>query len=143
MGREPWPGLYRLLDRQHSLADLRAQGLHLLAADRWRSQKRPIPGDLALQELAAAQKAAGARAVLRDIRAAYDGRLLVLKGPEVAALYPSPELRPSFDLDLIADDAEKAQRSLVAAGFIPMGEFEDAYYVGLHHLRPLQHPTLP
>jgi Uncharacterised nucleotidyltransferase len=63
----------------------------------------------------------------------------VMKGPEVAGLYPDPVTRPYGDLDILAEDPEAAQKALISAGFEPTG-FDDGYYQGLHHLRPLRHP---
>ena len=96
-----------------------------------------------MEELRAVHNVAGERAVLSAAREAYDGQMLLLKGPEVAACYPDPALRPSKDLDILVDDAEEAQRALLAAGFEPGGLYGDDYYVGLHHLRPLRIPGQP
>jgi hypothetical protein len=137
MRADLWAGVNSLLDRAPSLDDLGAHGLQLLAARRWRERGREVPPRLAMDELVAAQRTADARVVLEAARGAYEGSLVVLKGPEIAARYPERALRPSSDLDLLADDAEAAQRALIAAGFEPVGEFPDHYYEGLHHLRPL------
>lgn len=143
LGEGLWAGVDRLVDRADSLVDLRAHALHLLAADRWRRTGRTVPHALAIEELVAAHKTAAAAAILRSARAAYHGQMVLLKGPEVAALYPSPVLRPSGDLDILVEDAEQAQRALTAAGFVPIGPFDESYYEGLQHLRPLQHPEHP
>lgn len=143
MRQDLWAGVDRLIDRADSLVDLRAHALHLLAADRWRRTGHTVPHALAIEELAAAHKTAAAAAILRRARAAYDGQMVLLKGPEVAALYPSPALRPYGDLDLLVEDAEQAQRALVGAGFVAIGPFDDSYYDGLQHLRPLQLPEHP
>jgi hypothetical protein len=143
MSEELWSGVDRLLDRAPSTGDILAHGVQLLAADRLRRLDQPVPDILALRELVAIEKAATAPVILRAARDAFDGRLLVLKGPEIAARYPAAHLRPSRDLDLLADDAEAAQRALIAAGFRSTGPYEDAYYDGLHHLRPLELPGHP
>ncbi len=135
-----WAGLDRLIDAAHSLEGPTSHRLHLLTARRWRATGRPVPDRLGLEELIALQHEADARAVLRQARDAYDGELMLLKGLEVGAHYPAPGLRPFADIDLLADDPERAQAALVAAGFEPFGEFDDAYYDGLHHLRPLASP---
>ena len=62
--------------------------------------------------------ALAASAVLRSVRAAYGGRLMLMKGPEVAARYPEPSTRAYRDIDLLADDPAGAQRALLAAGFV-------------------------
>jgi hypothetical protein len=134
-----WAAVDAVVDRAPGLGDLRAHGLHLLAARRWREQGREVPAELADEEFQAAWTFASARAILRDIRAAYDGKLIVLKGPHTATFYPAPQLRAFSDIDILADDPEQAHRALIAAGFILVG-YEDDYYRGLHHLRPLADP---
>jgi putative nucleotidyltransferase-like protein len=138
---ELWEGVNRLIDRSPSLADLRAHRLQLLALARWRELGRPIPPDLDTEALQAAMAALAAPVVLERIRAAIDGPALLLKGPEVAACYPNPTLRPFGDLDLLVPDAEAVQAALVDAGFVPLGE--ESHYVGIHHLRPLCLPDVP
>ena len=64
----------------------------------------------------------------------------VVKGPEFAALYPDPTLRCYWDVDLLVEDAEGAQRALVSAGFEPFGD--PSLYLDIHHLRPLRPPGL-
>jgi hypothetical protein len=79
--------------------------------------------------------------VLERARRAYDGTILLMKGPEIAARYPDALLRPFKDLDLLVDDAEQAQSALLAAGFRPVGN--PSLYEGIQHLRPLVLPGLP
>jgi hypothetical protein len=78
---------------------------------------------------------------LARARAAYDGRMLVLKGPEAAARYPDATLRPFHDVDLLVDDAAAAQRALLAAGFAAVETGLE--YDELHHLQPLRWESLP
>jgi hypothetical protein len=66
---------------------------------------------------------------------------VLLKGPEAAACYPEPSSRPFNDVDVLVPDAIRVQRTLVAAGFRPLGE--ERLYVGSHQLQPLQHPGFP
>jgi hypothetical protein len=139
-GRGPWEGVDRLIDRASRLEDLRRHGLQLLAGRRWRGLGRPIEAQLVHDEQLAAAVTLTAPVVLERARAAYDGRIMVMKGPEVAALYPSPQLRPYGDIDLLVDDAEAAQRALLDAGFRPIGD--PSLYVDIHHLRPLLAPGL-
>jgi hypothetical protein len=80
--------------------------------------------------------------ILERARAAYDGPMALMKGLEVAALYPDPALRPFHDVDLLVADAAEAHRALISAGFQPVAK-PDAYYADLHHLRPLCWPALP
>jgi hypothetical protein len=79
--------------------------------------------------------------VLTEVRAAYDGTIVLMKGPEAGARYPDPALRPYRDLDLLVDDAASAQRALLAAGFTALGP--DAGYEKRHHLCPLVMPGTP
>ncbi len=82
-----------------------------------------------------------ARFVLGKARSAYGGAVMLMKGPEVAAHYPVPSDRPFSDLDLLVDDAAEAQRALVGAGFVEIGD--PAAYAGLQHLPPLIWPGAP
>jgi Uncharacterised nucleotidyltransferase len=66
---------------------------------------------------------------------------VLMKGPEAAAHYRDPALRPFHDLDLLVPDAEEAQAALLAAGFVTAGSPEP--YVDIHHLQPLAWPGVP
>jgi hypothetical protein len=66
---------------------------------------------------------------------------MVMKGPEIALRYPDPALRAYKDVDLLVDDAEAAQRALLAAGFEEFGP-PDAYD-RKQHLHPLAWRGLP
>jgi putative nucleotidyltransferase-like protein len=139
---ELWRGVDRLVDRAPRLADLRAHGLQLLAARRWRATGRFVPPELVDEEHVAAIFTLAAQIVLEKARAAYDGPMMVLKGPVVAALYQHPALRPFRDVDLLVANANEAQEALIASGFVPVGN-GDSYYAELHHLRPLSWPGFP
>ena len=78
--------------------------------------------------------------VLQRARTAYDGRIVLMKGLEVGTYYPDPGLRPFRDLDLLVDDAELAQRTLLEAGFELTGD--ERLYRNIHHLQPLRWPGL-
>jgi hypothetical protein len=80
-----------------------------------------------------------AKDVLARAREAYDGQLMIIKGPHTASLYPAAHTRQYSDLDVLVDDPDRAQRALIGAGFLPLGNPDD-YYFGLHHLRPLGSP---
>jgi hypothetical protein len=71
-----------------------------------------------------------------------DGPILVLKGPEVAAHYPFPALRPYGDLDLLVEDVAAAEGALVEAGFTLSGS-EESVIPGYIHDRPLRYEHLP
>ena len=139
MRSEIWNGVDQLIDRAESLEDSHRTA-SMLAARRWRDLGRDVPAPLQIEELAAMHKGLSVKPVMQRIRDAYDGELAVLKGPDVATLYPATGLRPSADLDVLAQDAERAQRACVAAGFEPVGFNDDEYFEGLHHLRPLRLP---
>lgn len=112
---EIWAGVDRLIDRAPSLADIRSHGLHLLAAMRWRHLGRDLPDQLAREETVAAWLALATPYVLTRVRNAYDGQLIVMKGPEAAGRYPDPATRPYADLDILADDPEAAQKAWARA----------------------------
>jgi hypothetical protein len=131
----------RLVDTAPSLDALRKHRLHLAAARLWRARGGDVPADLVAEERAAALRAMLARFVLGKVRSVYDGSLMLMKGPEVAARYPLPSDRPFCDLDLLVDDPVAAQRALIAAGFVEHGE--PAAYAGLQHLPPLMWPGVP
>jgi hypothetical protein len=130
-----------IVGRTPSVDALRHHGVHLIAAADLRANGLPVPQELHQDELRAGLLTLSAPALLRRVRDAYDGRLVLIKGPELAAAYPSRELRPFIDLDLLTDDTVSAHRALRAAGFIEVGV--PTAYTGAHHLRPLAWPQLP
>lgn len=134
-----WPRLDALIDRAGD-ADLRSHRLEVLGARRRRANGRPVPASFVEQERAAAVAAITAPLVLERVAAAYEKPAVLVKGPEVAALYPAPALRNYWDLDLLVGDAEEAQNALLAAGFEAVGDPD--LYVDIHHLRPLRPPGL-
>jgi putative nucleotidyltransferase-like protein len=137
-----WEGVDRLVDRVERLDALRAHRLELVAARRWRSLGKGVPPEVVDQERQTAMLALAAPILLRKIREAWDGEIVLMKGLAVAALYPDPATRPFRDLDLLVEDAEDAHRALIAAGFEAVG-YDEHYYVARHHLRPLRWPGLP
>lgn len=120
---------------------LRHHGVELLAARGRRRQGRPVPEELLRDERIAAVRTLSVPVLLKRIRAAYDGTLVLMKGPEAAARYPDPSLRPFCDLDFLVDDPVAAHRALMAAGFVEIGD--DTRYDETHHLRPLVWPDMP
>lgn len=131
----------RLVNRAPSLTDLEYHRLHLCAARNPETCGLPVRRDLVAKEQSAALRALAAPAVLRRMRAAADGPLLLVKGPDVGRYYPDPLVRPFRDLDVIVLDAASTQRQLLAAGFAEVGDPE--LYVDIHHLRPVAAPGLP
>jgi hypothetical protein len=57
------------------------------------------------------------REILQRVRAVVPGRLLIFKGPEIAARYPEPHHRPHGDLDVLAERAGEAHDALLQAGW--------------------------
>jgi hypothetical protein len=142
---EPMPDLWRaldsLIDRAPSEDDLRSHRLEVPAARHLRAGGRRVPEDFVAAERLAGVRLLTAPLVLERLRAAYDGRIVVFKGLEVGVRYPDPALRSFGDIDVLVDDAEEAQRAVLAAGFVEVGEPE--LYVDIHHLRPLAANGLP
>ncbi len=123
----------RVLDEMDAPAAL-AHHVGPLAARRWRVLGRPVPAEIAQQERSAHFGALLAIPVLERIRAAYDGRMLLIKGPEVEAHYPMGG-RAFGDLDLLVDDAAAAHAALQAAGFEEMPGAPDRRPVHLPAVR--------
>jgi hypothetical protein len=140
-GADLWAAVDTLADRAPRLTDLRAHGLHLLAARHWQATGRPVPQALVDEQRAAAFLSLIASHLLERARDACSNPVVLMKGPELAARYPDPALRPFRDLDLLAADAPRMQRELLDAGFEPVGI--PSRYEGIHHLRPLRWPGLP
>jgi hypothetical protein len=136
-----WRAVDRLIDRAASLDDLREHRLELLAARRWRELGRPLPEGLALDEKRSVLRSLAVRPLVTRMREVIDGPIMVLKGPEVAALYPAPAARPFFDVDVLVRDAAAAQRALLAAGFQEVADPD--LYRDIHHLRPLWSSSFP
>ena len=136
-----WDRAEELADLAPSLESLGAHRLHLVAARLWRSRQRPLPPELEAEEVRAAMIAMATPALLRRARAAYGGKLMLMKGAEVAAHYRHPSDRFYCDFDLLADDASAAQRALIQAGFVQCGD--PVAYEHAQHLCPLFWPGVP
>ena len=138
---ELWAAVDRLVDRAPTLEDLLSHRLDLFAARRWRASGRPVPAELIERERRAAVGALVVPLVFERIRSAYDGDVIPMKGPVLAARYPDPALRAFSDLDLLVEDPAEAQAKLIAGGF---EEVDDpSLFQDIHHLRPLWWPGLP
>ena len=138
---ELWAAVDRLVDRAPTLEDLLSHRLDLFAARRWRASGRPVPAELIERERRAAVGALVVPLVFERIRSAYDGDVIPMKGPVLAARYPDPALRAFGDLDLLVEDPAEAQAKLIAGGF---EEVDDpSQFQDIHHLRPLWWPGLP
>lgn len=149
MGAEPrsaaarealWEGMDRLVDRTGP-AGLEAHRIQAWAADRRRRRGLPLDAELAAAEGRATNADRLSVMLLSIVRDAIDGPLVVLKGPELAALYPRPWMRPAVDLDVLVPEVEDVHARLIAAGFQPFGSRTE--YEGHRHERPLWLPDLP
>jgi hypothetical protein len=136
-----WSRVDELIDRAPSPDDLRSHRLEPLAARRFRRLGRPVPDDFVAEERGAAVASLAAPLLLERVRAVYDGPAIILKGPEVAAVYPDPSLRSYADVDVLVEDAPAVHRALLDAAFEPVGD--PRLYVDIHHLRPLAVSGIP
>jgi hypothetical protein len=136
-----WERIDSLLERAPHTRALRFHRLELLEGRRRRAAGLALDAELAAAESLAAIADLAVPVLLAQARAAWDGPLVAVKGPEVALDYGGPRRRPFGDLDLLTSDAAAAQRALLAAGFQEVGE--PSLYEDIHHLRPLWWPGLP
>jgi hypothetical protein len=136
-----WQRVGELADAAPSVSDLRYHKLELIAAARMRARGEPPPAALIADERRAAVLGLAIPTVLRRVRAACDGPVVLMKGAEAAARWPRPELRPAGDIDLLVEDAEAVQRALLAAGFVELAD--PAPYHRLQHLCPIALPGFP
>jgi len=136
-----WDRMVEFVDRAPSVQSLAAHRLHLAAARMWRSRGQAVPPGLQAEERRAALIAMAARPLLERARAAYGGKMMLMKGPEVAAHYRHPSDRFYSDLDLLVDDPNAAQRALIEAGFVQCGD--PGSYEQAQHLCPLIWPGIP
>lgn len=135
-----WPIVDRVLARLDPDAT-RAHGLVPLAAERLRNRGEDVPQAFLPEERAAKVANLIAPSVLARARDAYDGPMLVIKGPEVSALYPG-RARMLADLDLLVADAPAARKSLLAAGFEPADRLEQVS-PSFYHVNPVELPGIP
>ena len=141
VGDAVWERVERMVCATRCVDALRHHGAQLIAARAWRKRGYSVPDELHTEERIATIRALAVPVLLKRIRGAYDGTLILMKGPEVAARYPDPAMRPFLDLDFLVDDPPAAHRALMASGFLEVGEPDR--YEGAHHLRPLAWPELP
>jgi hypothetical protein len=135
-----WDRIDTMLERAPHVHALRLHRVELLEAAR-RQRAGLELGPLAADTTQAVAADLAAVPLLARVRAACDGPLVLIKGAEVALDYPAPRLRRFSDLDLLTDDAERAQAALIAAGFEEVDDPD--VYRDIHHLRPLWWPGLP
>ena len=135
---ELWERVDAIVAQAPGVSALTHHGLELLAARRQRRLGLGVHPDLPAMEKVAAIKAIATPYVLNRVRAAVNGPLVLMKGPEAAASYPWPECRPFKDLDVLTLDAEAAYVALLKAGFVETGSGGAA-----HHMPPLGWPGVP
>lgn len=131
-----WEAVGRLVAGAADIDSLRAHRLELLAIRERRRQGLIVPAELLPAARTSAAAALAVPRVLERVRAACEGPIVILKGPEVAAWYPHPSLRAFNDLDLWVPAMPAVQDALLAAGFRPVQDGQ-TYRSGSHHLRPL------
>jgi hypothetical protein len=113
-------------------------GLGALEAMRLRRLERAVPAAFLREERSALFCAGIAAPLLRHVRRSTEAPLVLIKGPEVARLYP-PNGRAFGDIDLLTPEPETVQRSLLEAGF----KIDERALTGPHHLEPLILDALP
>src|SRR5205085_2518503 len=114
----------------HVLAAARADGIHLLLADRLRLPS--FDGDLREAAVLEACRAHELRTVLAELTAA-GVRPILLKGAALARThYSRPELRPRSDTDLMipASARDVVARTLLGLGYSRMSEVDGEMTVG-------------
>jgi hypothetical protein len=131
-----WASVERILTAAE-IDGIRFHKLGALAGRFRRRQGEAVPPALAADERGAAVAMVISTPVLQRVRSACDGPIVLVKGPEVARLYPG-QARVFGDLDVLVPDPPAVQQALKAAGFVEVGEF----YEDAHHLRPLIFPGL-
>lgn len=135
-----WARIDRLLEGIEPEA-ASAHGVAPLLVERLRARGAPVSPELQQEERAARIANAIAPSVLQRARAAYGGRMMVLKGPEVSALYPG-RARMLVDLDLLVDDAPAVREALLGGGFESADRLKpvsEAFY----HVNPVELPGVP
>jgi hypothetical protein len=139
-GEAIWATVDRLIDRLTPDA-ARAHGVVPLVVERLRSRGENVSEAFLEEERATKMVNLIAPSVLARARAAYDGPMLVLKGPEVSALYPG-RARMLADLDLLVADAPAAWEALLRAGFVPADRLKGVS-PSFYHLNPIELPGIP
>lgn len=134
-----WDATDRLLEGA-TLAGILVHKLGPLAANRLRRLGEPVPQPLALEERAARLSMLTGVPLVQRIRESCDGQLILIKGPEVASLYPG-EARRFGDIDLLSDNAATVQKSLICSGFLEAPDPDFDVTPQHHHLQPLRWPT--
>src|SRR3954468_3162386 len=124
-----WKRVGEIADHAQRISDLTYHKLQLVGASRMRERGQEVPLELRVAELHAAAITLTAAPLLRRVRATTDAPIMLMKGPEAAARWPSPKLRPWKDLDVLVADAERIQAALVGAGFVELGDAEEYHEI--------------
>jgi hypothetical protein len=133
-----WDGVDAALARA-TLSGILAHKLGPLAAYRLRRLGEPIPPVLQQEQRAASLAMIAGVRLIERIRAGLPGPFVLIKGPEVAHMYPG-RARRFRDIDVLTTDARAAQRALLRSGFVEVTD--DDLAVPDYHLPPLQWPAL-
>lgn len=132
---ELWTALDRIIDAAPDAASLRIHGLGPIAAWRLRERGEPVPADIERLAHGAAYASVTAAPLLQKVIDILQEPVLVLKGPEVARLYPERTLRTYGDLDLLVADLPRTEQKLIDAGFAEL--MPNRKIDGHHHDSPL------
>jgi hypothetical protein len=138
---ELWSRINQFTDfsiSRSSVETLIYHGIGLLAAERLHVTGQPVPPLLQSERETATMVHLAGRALMQRIRDTIDGPMLLIKGPEIAAAYPHPNLRSYGDLDILVADSGKAKSALLARGFEEVNDYQFA-----HTQRPLRWPGCP
>lgn len=130
-----WTNLDRIIGAAPDAGALRMHGLGPIAAWRMRERGEPVPADVDRLAHGAAYASVTAAPLLQKVIDILQEPVLVLKGPEVARLYPERTLRTYGDLDLLVADLPSAERKLLDAGFAEL--MPNRKLEGHHHDSPL------
>lgn len=134
-----WATVDELIAQAPDVAALRHHRVDLLAARQFRTRGLDIDPRLRDAERLATVRSLSVPHLLSLIRAAVDQPLVLMKGAEAAASYPSPGCRPFGDLDILTPDADGAFLALLDAGFVETGVGGWA----AHHTASLAWPGIP
>ncbi|MCA9860833.1 MAG: nucleotidyltransferase family protein, partial [Thermomicrobiales bacterium] len=135
-----WTALDRIIATAPNAAALRTHGLGPVAAWRLRKRGAPVPPDIERLALGAAYASVTAGPLLEKVAGIVQEPILLLKGPEVAKLYPERALRTFGDLDMLVSDYPSAERRLIEAGFSEL--YPNRRIEGHHHGSPLGYGSL-
>jgi hypothetical protein len=110
-----WESVDSLL-AQATLPGTLAHALGPLAAQRLRRLGEPVPPPLALEARAAMFCMLTVIPLLERVRSSCDGDIVLMKGPEIARLYPKYGRRFT-DIDILVEDGAAVRMGLLRGGF--------------------------